>query len=165
MTIKNKKIEKFLMRVPMTLEGERFVEDLKRYLNKDTYKVITRYTGKRPNKYSAHTRKKDATSLRIYTEPRNRREYHQSFEEADSESHRVQIAHHNKAMNVYNELIEKYKDLEYKTTLYRRTISSQQEEIKTLTSEKDKLKDYERDQTMGEVLTLLKRVLNADETL
>ena len=63
--------ETFLMRIPADLHGERFVEDLKRYLNKDTYNIKVRYTGKRKNPSAGHTRKSDATSMRIYITENN----------------------------------------------------------------------------------------------
>lgn len=57
----------FLLRIPTTKRGKVFIEDLKQYLNKDTYKFgKPRYSGKRVTSFRGHTRKEDADTVKIY---------------------------------------------------------------------------------------------------
>jgi len=63
---------KFIARVPATRLGHVFVEGLKEYWNKEDYKLIVRYSGKRKTYFGGHTRKEDADSMRIYVEPLKR---------------------------------------------------------------------------------------------
>ena len=63
------KQERWTLRVPATQQGEKFITQLKRYLNKDSYKVSKMYTGPRPKGTSPYaTRKENATSIRIYVD-------------------------------------------------------------------------------------------------
>ena len=63
------KQQDFILRVPATNRGRAFIEDLKEYLNNDTYKVgKLRYTGKRVTGFSGHTRMDDAKNIRVYLE-------------------------------------------------------------------------------------------------
>ncbi len=63
---KNKQ-ERLMFRVPATQEGEEFIANLKPYLNKDSYKLIKRYTGPRPHGTpQGATLKENATSIRVY---------------------------------------------------------------------------------------------------
>ena len=61
--------EKYVLRVENSFKGNQFIKQLKRHLNKNTYDIRVRYSGKRPvgtSKYS--TRKENATSMRVYIE-------------------------------------------------------------------------------------------------
>ena len=60
---------KFQMRIPADKHGFRLVEDMKMSLNRQGYKLIIRYSGKRRTYFGGHTRKEDATSMRVYIEP------------------------------------------------------------------------------------------------
>ena len=57
----------FVLRVPATNRGKAFIEDLREYLNTDTYKLgRLRFTGKRVTSFGGHTREKDAKNIRVY---------------------------------------------------------------------------------------------------
>ena len=59
--------EKFVLRVENNLKGNHFIKQLKKHLNKNTYDVRVRYSGKRPKGTpQASTRKENATSMRVY---------------------------------------------------------------------------------------------------
>jgi len=59
--------ERWMMRVPATPRGEKFLTELKRYMNRDSYKVLRVYSGPRPKGTSPYsTLKENATSTRIY---------------------------------------------------------------------------------------------------
>ena len=61
------KQERWTLRVPATTKGATFITQLKSYLNKDSYRISTMYTGSRPKGTSPYaTRKENATSIRIY---------------------------------------------------------------------------------------------------
>ncbi len=57
--------DKYIARVPATEEGEDFIKDFKKYLNKDTYVVRKRFSGKAAPG-GAHVREIDAKSIRLY---------------------------------------------------------------------------------------------------
>ena len=61
----------FLMRIPADKHGYRLVEDMKTSLNSDGYRLFVRYSGKRRTYFGGHTRKEDATSMRVYIEQKN----------------------------------------------------------------------------------------------
>ena len=59
--------EKFVLRVENTFKGNQFIKSLKKNLNKNTYNIRVRYSGKRPPGTSqVSTRKENATSMRVY---------------------------------------------------------------------------------------------------
>ena len=63
------KTERWALRVPANEEGERFTDNLRKYLNKGRYKVDRRWTGPRPKGTSqVSTMKEHATSARLYIE-------------------------------------------------------------------------------------------------
>ena len=69
--MKSKKVftpvqQSWVFRVPANATGERFIHQLKTYMNDDSYSVKRRYTGPRHNKNAAFTRKEDAISVRLY---------------------------------------------------------------------------------------------------
>ena len=55
-----------VFRVPATDEGFDLVKQMRKALNKDSYKMRTLYTGKRPHGHTPYTLKKDAESIRVY---------------------------------------------------------------------------------------------------
>ena len=57
--------DKYIARVPATEEGEDFIKDFKKYVNKDTYSVRKRFSGKAAPG-GAHVREIDAKSIRLY---------------------------------------------------------------------------------------------------
>jgi len=65
--------EKWVLRVPKDNMGEAFISLFKNYLNSDSYKVIKRYTGKRPKGTSqVSTKEENATSTRLYIESKEK---------------------------------------------------------------------------------------------
>ena len=60
------KKEGWVLRVPATVAGEKFISQMQTYLNTDSYSLRRRYTGPRPTNETAHTLKKDAKSIRLY---------------------------------------------------------------------------------------------------
>ena len=63
------KTERWALRVPANEEGERFTDNLRKYLNKGRYKAVRRWTGPRPIGTSQDsTSKENATSARLYIE-------------------------------------------------------------------------------------------------
>ena len=60
----NKKPE-YIATVPHTSKGRRFIEDLKQYMNTDTYTIKTRFYGKRRGN-KMNTVKADATAINVY---------------------------------------------------------------------------------------------------
>jgi len=67
MQIQNESKEKFVLRVENTFKGNQFIKSLKKHLNKNTYDIRVRYSGKRPKGTpQASTRKENATSMRVY---------------------------------------------------------------------------------------------------
>ena len=61
--------EKWVLRVPKDSMGEVFISLFKKYLNTDGYRVVKRYTGKRPKGTSqVSTKAENATSTRLYIE-------------------------------------------------------------------------------------------------
>ena len=61
------KRERWAFRLPSNGEGEKFLKQMRKYLNKNTYKLSKMYTGPRPNGTSPYTtRKENATSVRVY---------------------------------------------------------------------------------------------------
>ena len=60
------KKEGWVLRVPATVAGEKFISQMQTYLNSDSYSIRRRYTGPRPTNETAHTLKKDAKSIRLY---------------------------------------------------------------------------------------------------
>ena len=64
---KMKAQREFVLRVPATNRGKAFIEDLREYLNTDTYKLgRLRFTGKRVTSFGGHTREEDAKNIRVY---------------------------------------------------------------------------------------------------
>ena len=55
-----------MFRLPATDEGFDLVKQMRKALNKDSYKMRTLYTGKRPHGHTPYTLKKDAESIRVY---------------------------------------------------------------------------------------------------
>ena len=67
MQVKSEPREKFVLRVENSFKGNQFIKSLKKHLNKNTYDVRIRYSGKRPKGTpQASTRKENATSMRVY---------------------------------------------------------------------------------------------------
>ena len=63
------KQERWMFRLPSNGDGETFFKEMRKYLNKDSYKVSKMYTGPRPEGTSPYaTRKENATSVRIYVD-------------------------------------------------------------------------------------------------
>ena len=58
--------QNWVLRVPANATGDRFIHQLKTYMNSDSYSVNRRYTGPRHHKNAAFTRKEDAISVRLY---------------------------------------------------------------------------------------------------
>ena len=59
--------ERFVMRVENNFKGRQLIKNLKKSLNKDTYRLKVRYSGARPVGTSPYsTLKENATSLRVY---------------------------------------------------------------------------------------------------
>jgi len=59
--------ERFVMRVENNFKGRQLIKNLKKSLNKDTYRLKVRYSGARPIGTSPYsTLKENATSLRVY---------------------------------------------------------------------------------------------------
>ena len=62
-----KEQREFVLRVPASHRGKAFIEDLKEYLNTNTYKLgKLRFTGKRTTGFGGHTREGDADNIRVY---------------------------------------------------------------------------------------------------
>ena len=60
---------RFVMRVGNDKEGRNLIQSMRENLNSKSYRIVTRYTGKRPvgtSQYS--TSKENATSIRVYVE-------------------------------------------------------------------------------------------------
>tara|TARA_R110000824_G_scaffold250617_1_gene439363 strand:- start:2287 stop:2844 length:558 start_codon:yes stop_codon:yes gene_type:complete len=67
--------EKWALRVPKDSTGEDFIRLFKKYLNSDSYRVIKRYTGKRPKGTNQHsTKEENAISTRLYIESKEENE-------------------------------------------------------------------------------------------
>ena len=63
------KQEKFLMRVDNDKEGRNLIHSMKRNLNSNSYRIVTKYSGPRPAGTSQHsTKKENAKTLRVYVE-------------------------------------------------------------------------------------------------
>ena len=63
------KQERWMLRIPSTREGEQFLNKMRKYLNRDSYKLSKMYTGPRPKGTNQHsTRKENATSVRLYVD-------------------------------------------------------------------------------------------------
>lgn len=63
------KQERWMLRIPSNREGERFLNKMRKYLNRDSYKLSKMYTGPRPKGTNQHsTRKENATSVRLYVD-------------------------------------------------------------------------------------------------
>ena len=59
--------ERFVMRVENNFKGRQLIKNLKKSLNKDTYRLKVRYSGARPVGTSPYsTLKENAASLRVY---------------------------------------------------------------------------------------------------
>ena len=59
--------EKYVLRVENSFKGNQFIKQLKKHLNKNTYDIRVRYSGKRPKGTNqVSTRKENATSMRVY---------------------------------------------------------------------------------------------------
>ena len=57
----------YAFRLPATPAGENLVNVLRKYLNTDSFKLVKRYTGKRPQGTTQFsTRKENAESIRVY---------------------------------------------------------------------------------------------------
>ena len=69
MQVQGEPKEKYVLRVENSFKGNQFIKQLKKHLNKNTYDIRVRYTGKRPEGTSQYsTRKSNATSMRVYIE-------------------------------------------------------------------------------------------------
>lgn len=67
--VDNEVKEKYVLRVENNFKGTQFIKQLKKHLNKNTYSVKVRYSGKRPKGTSPYsTLKENATSMRVYIE-------------------------------------------------------------------------------------------------
>ena len=67
MQVQSETKEKFVLRVENTFKGNQFIKSLKKHLNKNTYDIRVRYSGKRPKGTNqVSTRKENATSMRVY---------------------------------------------------------------------------------------------------
>ena len=63
------KQERWVLRIPSNREGDRFLAQIRKYLNTDTYKLSKHYTGPRPKGTSPYsTTKENATSVRLYVD-------------------------------------------------------------------------------------------------
>ena len=63
------KRERWMLRIPSNRDGDRFLAKMRKYLNTDTYKLSTMYTGPRPKGTSPYsTTKENATSVRLYVD-------------------------------------------------------------------------------------------------
>jgi len=63
------KQEKFLMRVDNNKEGRNLIHSMKRNLNSDSYRIVTKYSGPRPVGTSQlSTSRENAKSIRVYVE-------------------------------------------------------------------------------------------------
>jgi len=63
------KQERWVFRLPSNEEGDKFLKDMHKYLNKDSYKVSRKFTGPRPwGTNPASTLKANATSVRVYVD-------------------------------------------------------------------------------------------------
>jgi len=61
--------EKYVLRVENSFKGNQFIKQLKKHLNKNTYDIRVRYSGKRPKGTNqVSTLKENATSMRVYIE-------------------------------------------------------------------------------------------------
>jgi len=69
------KAPKFLMRIPADKHGDRFLEDIRTYLNKGGYKVRVRFSGKKRTAWG-DTNKKNAEYYRVYVQDRNPDSYY-----------------------------------------------------------------------------------------
>ena len=57
----------YVMKVPNDAEGRALIDGMKRNLNTERYTLTTRFGGPRPHtSFKGHTRKADATYLRVY---------------------------------------------------------------------------------------------------
>ena len=67
MQVQGEPKEKFVLRVENSFKGNQFIKQLKKNLNKNTYDIRVRYSGKRPKGTNqVSTRKENATSMRVY---------------------------------------------------------------------------------------------------
>ena len=86
----------FVLRVPTTHRGKAFIEDLRTYLNKDTYKLgKLRYSGKRATNFGGHTRMADADSIRVYVKDKrveDIQQVRQLVNELEHFKHRADVA-------------------------------------------------------------------------
>ena len=63
------KQERWAFSLPATQQGHDFIKQLRKFINSDSYSVVTKYTGPRPNGTSRYaTTKANATSIRVYVE-------------------------------------------------------------------------------------------------
>ena len=61
------KQERWAFRLPATQQGHDFIKQLRKFINSDSYSVVTKYTGSRPKGTSQFvTSKENATSIRVY---------------------------------------------------------------------------------------------------
>ena len=74
------KQEGYQFRIDNTKDGNKFLDNLKHHLNKDSYSIKVRYTGKRQPANSHHTRKEDATSYRVYILSKREQDHPNPFE-------------------------------------------------------------------------------------
>ena len=67
--VQNLKQEKFLMRVDNNKEGRNLIYSLRKNLNSDSYRIVTKYSGPRPVGTSQlSTSRANAESIRVYVE-------------------------------------------------------------------------------------------------
>ena len=72
----------FILRVPATHRGKAFIEDLKEYLNTNTYKLKNlRYSGKRMTSFHGHTRMDDADTIRVYLKDKRKEDSSTNLQE------------------------------------------------------------------------------------
>ena len=69
------KQERWMVRIPVSKEGDEFLKLLRKYMNRETYSIYTHYTGPRPKGTSQHsTTRENATSRRVYIDRKDRNE-------------------------------------------------------------------------------------------
>ena len=90
----NEKIQRdFVLKVPANHRGRAFIEDLRMYLNTDTYKLgKLRYAGKRATAFRGHTREVDANAIRVYLKDKRQPTETNMLDEVEHFRHRAEAA-------------------------------------------------------------------------
>ena len=94
----------YAFRLPATPAGENLVNVLRKYLNTDSFKLVKRYTGKRPQGTTQFsTRKENAESIRVYLNDsagvkNARRDFHNYLTEKQTQANNNTILNHADSM-------------------------------------------------------------------